>query len=600
MKMLTQSNSQIDHLSSPPDIIKEIAAKSEGYESIYRGEPECYAKVSSTLYREYAHIGAESLDLEIIQGKMLNGAKKLTYEIDDFEILIEIQHYGGRTNLIDFTTDYLIALFFACDGGPEKNGRVIRQKTETIKDLIKRPRNPRHRIKAQKTVFVIPPNGFIEPDKDDIVTIPAALKQPLLQYLREHHDISTETIYNDLYSFIKNQDIHRHAYVAFYSGFTFQNTGDDAETPEERQTAYQKAVAYYTDAIEHKPDMLEAYLNRGIVYNDMDNVDEALKNYNTVIQLSPNYTDAYYNRGFAYLDKEDLDSAIADFRKIIELNPEHAEAYYFRGLLYFIKEDFDRGIQDCNKAIQLQPNNASIYCARGNAYAEKGELDNAIKDYNIAIQLQPNNASFYNTRGNAYTEKGDFGNAIKDFDKAIQLNPNDTEAYNNRGNAYTEKGNFDNAIEDYNTAIKLQSDYTEAYNNRGIAYLTKGDFDNTIENCTKAIQLNPNDAQAYIIRGVAYTGKDDFDNTIKDLNKAMQLNPDDVQAYIIRGVVWLQLQEWEKAKSDLTIAQNMGEDIINAFYKGYPSIEDFEHENDTQLPPDIAALLTQPTDKEDE
>ena len=36
----------------------------------------------------------------------------------DFEILTELQHYGGKTNLIDFTTDYLIALFFACDGSP--------------------------------------------------------------------------------------------------------------------------------------------------------------------------------------------------------------------------------------------------------------------------------------------------------------------------------------------------------------------------------------------------------------------------------------------------------------------------------------------------
>ena len=220
MKTLTQSNSQIDDLSSPSDIVKEIQAKSDGYD-IYRGEPECYEKVSSTLYREYAHIGAESLDLEIIQGKILNEAKKLTYEIDDSEILIEIQHYGGRTNLIDFTTDPLIALFFACDGAPDKDGRLIRQKTEAIKDLIKRPRNPRHRVKAQKTVFVIPPNGFIEPDKGDIVTIPAALKQPLLQYLREDYGISTETIYNDLYSFIKNQSVHRDAYVAFYSGVTF-------------------------------------------------------------------------------------------------------------------------------------------------------------------------------------------------------------------------------------------------------------------------------------------------------------------------------------------------------------------------------------------
>ena len=305
MKTLTQPNSQVDDLSSLSDIIKEIQAKSDGYD-IYRGEPECYEKVSSTLYREYTSIAAESLDLKVIQDKILSEAKKLTYEIDDSEILIEIQQYGGRTNLIDFTEDSLIALFFACDGAPDKDGRVILQKTEAIKDMIKRPRNPRHRIKAQKTVFVIPPKGFIEPDPNDIITISASLKQPLLQYLRKHYKISTETIYNDLYSFVKNQDIHRSAYAAFYSGLTFQNTGNEAKHPEEKQTAYEKAIVHYTDALERKPDLLEAYVNLGRVYSNIKEMDKVLENYDTAIRLDPNYADAYYNRGGAYAFKEDL------------------------------------------------------------------------------------------------------------------------------------------------------------------------------------------------------------------------------------------------------------------------------------------------------
>jgi len=49
---------------------------------------------------------------------------------DDFEILTKLQHYGGKTNLIAFTTDSFITLFFACDRYPKKNGRVILVKRE--------------------------------------------------------------------------------------------------------------------------------------------------------------------------------------------------------------------------------------------------------------------------------------------------------------------------------------------------------------------------------------------------------------------------------------------------------------------------------------
>lgn len=594
MKMLTQSNSQIDHLSSLPDIIKEITAKSEGHEYIYRGEPECYAKVSSPLYREYAHIGAESLDLEIIQEKMLNEAKKLTYEIDDSEILIEIQHYGGRTNLIDFTTDYLIALFFACDGAPDKDGRVIRQKTETIKDLIKRPRNPRHRIKAQKTVFVIPPNGFIEPDTGDIVTIPAALKQPLLQHLREHHDISTETIYNDLYSFIKNHDIHRSAYVAFYSGLTFQNTGDDTEIPEERQTAYQKAVAYYTNAIELKPDMLEAYLNRGIVYNDLNKVDEALENYNIAIQLDPNYKDAYYNRGFTYLDKEDLDNAIKDYTAAIQLEPNLAEAYYNRGIAYAAKDMVDKAVIDYGSAIKLNPHHAEAYNNRGIAYGRKNKLDNAIQDFNMAIQINPDHTEAYYNRGIAYANKNDFDNAIADYTIAIKLRPDSDDPYYNRGIAYFNKGEFNNAITDYTTAARINPRHASTYYNRGNAYLIKGDFEKAITDYSMMIKLNRCDAKVYNNRGLAYSQKREFDLAITDYNTALELNPQFAPSHYNRGEVWLRQKEWDKAKSDLTTAKKMGLDIITSFNNDYASVEDFEQKTSIQLPEDIAEMLTPP------
>ena len=71
----------------------------------------------------------------------------------------------------------MVALFFACDGHHDKDGRVILQKADEIQGMIKYPRNPRHRVAGQKSVFVRHPKGFIEPHKDNIVIIPASLKK---------------------------------------------------------------------------------------------------------------------------------------------------------------------------------------------------------------------------------------------------------------------------------------------------------------------------------------------------------------------------------------------------------------------------------------
>ena len=338
------------------ETISEIEEKSAFGNYIFRGEPEKHeekphcGKVSSNLWRKYG-LSMESFDIEVVQMEMLNGAKKHMGELpqdfsgestgflnviqvddpDDFEILTKIQHYGGKTNLIDFTTDYFIALFFACDGHHNKEGRVILQDFGEIRDMINHPRNPRHRVIAQKSVFVRPPKGFIIPNEDDIVTISADLKQWILQHLRKYHGISKETIYNDIYGYIRNQGIHGQAYTWFYQGVACQKRGSKVTIPKESQKEYEESIKHYTQATQSKPDFLEAYYNRGVVFATTGNYDDAIADFDVTIGFNSYDADAYNQRGIAYYKLKKYKEAIADYTKATQLKPDLADAYYNRG-----------------------------------------------------------------------------------------------------------------------------------------------------------------------------------------------------------------------------------------------------------------------------
>ena len=202
-----------EKISKIREKISEIEEKSASGDYIYRGEPKRHKKVSSTLYRQYEDdIEAKHFDIEVAQEQMLEDAKDYIHEKDKIEILTQLQHYGGKTNLIDFTTDYLIALFFACDGFPNKSGRIILlgESAGDKQDHSRRNlRNIINRVRDQKSIFVRPPKGFIEPEQCKVINIPKCLKQPMLDHLEKYHGISTKTIYNDLHGFIKVQHLHQ-------------------------------------------------------------------------------------------------------------------------------------------------------------------------------------------------------------------------------------------------------------------------------------------------------------------------------------------------------------------------------------------------------
>ena len=87
----------------------------------YRGQSNEGWEIRCSLFRENLLLNEEKLNNEILNRKpndFLNCNNSL-------EKLILMQHYGIPTRLIDVTTNPLVALYFACQGNPDKDGVVF-------------------------------------------------------------------------------------------------------------------------------------------------------------------------------------------------------------------------------------------------------------------------------------------------------------------------------------------------------------------------------------------------------------------------------------------------------------------------------------------
>ena len=204
------------------------------------------------------------------------------------------------------------------------------------------------------------------------------------------------------------------------------------------------------------------------------NHKDAVEAFNKAIKLNPQYVEAYHNRGAMYDILGNQQQAIKDYDKAIKLNPQYALSYFNRGVTYGELGNYQQAIKDYDKAIELNPQEALVavyYYNRGLAYSNLGNYHQAIKDYDKVIELNPQEAKAYIKRGIAYYDLGNQQQAIKDYDKAIKLNPQYALSYFNRGVTYGELGNYQQAIKDLIIAARLgNKTVQDFFKSKGLAW----------------------------------------------------------------------------------------------------------------------------------
>ena len=389
-------------------LTNDIMAKATTGSYIFRGENKDHGRITSSLYREYRHSDIlDHLDIGEIQQIELSAAFQHGGEDDEpHHLLHMLQHHRGKTNLIDFTEDCLIALFFACDGKMRKDGRIIFLERAKHQDNITKPSRPVNRVIAQKSIFFEAPIGYLDLDEFEQIEVPSVLKPYLLDLLRDVHGITGANIYNDMHGYVTRRELTTQTLQTVAEGLRLQQNGD-----------YEKAVDKFTDAIRVNRDNPAPYVYRATAHYHLGLLDQSIADNDKAIDLYPQLPVPYNNRGNAHAAKGNHQEAIADYTKAIGIDPGFANAYNGRGVIRYLNSDPDHSYRNVHGIIRYQ----------------NDELDRAIRDFDRAIRHDPQLAIAYCNRGLALRWREGSQPAIDDFSTAIELDRNLAVAYYNRG-----------------------------------------------------------------------------------------------------------------------------------------------------------------------
>ena len=191
---------------------------------IFRGEPALYPNVTSTLARRWRTADPSALKA-IGESNFQNASQYLQgprnfdtpeelerYKLDVFAL---IQHMGGATNLVDFTEEPWVALFFACadtlqPGHSHTVGRIWAFDQNVVRDDVEVAKlshlvdlEPNGRWARQAGIVVVPTSGVVpEEHLREVALIPAEHKIELNDFLTAI-GLTAPTIYGDIDGYIR-------------------------------------------------------------------------------------------------------------------------------------------------------------------------------------------------------------------------------------------------------------------------------------------------------------------------------------------------------------------------------------------------------------
>lgn len=226
-----------------------------------------------------------------------------------------------------------------------------------MEQCLQKPSNPQNRIIAQKSVFIKPPKGFIEKNLSPRISIvPKEDKHYILKGLQIFHNISAETIYNDLQGFITRQKNRQElcgVHDAFHRGLNHHLKADRKKKKKKKKKHYDKALMFYDQALTDKSTYHRAYNKKGLIHFTRGKLGEAKQCFERALSYSPNteppdrvIAESYRGLGLINDGEGSVDGAIFYYDAAIERYPDYYEAYMDRSAAYFKKGDQENALKD--------------------------------------------------------------------------------------------------------------------------------------------------------------------------------------------------------------------------------------------------------------
>ncbi|MCF8068438.1 MAG: tetratricopeptide repeat protein [Desulfobacterales bacterium] len=221
----------------------------------------------------------------------------------------------------------------------------------------------------------------------------------------------------------------------------------------------ESALASFKKISRDSPFYQDAIIHIAYLYNELGQVENAVKYLNEELEIAPDNIDLMLYLGSFYEDTDEFEKAETILKKGIKLEPENVRMHFRLGVIYDKWGRKDASIAAMKEVLKIDPAHANAMNYIGYTYADMGKnLDEAEQLIIEALKQKPDDGYITDSLGWVYYKKGDYDKAVLYLLKAFELVPDDPTILEHLGDAYLKKNDHDQALEFYKRSLDNRED----------------------------------------------------------------------------------------------------------------------------------------------
>jgi tetratricopeptide (TPR) repeat protein len=156
----------------------------------------------------------------------------------------------------------------------------------------------------------------------------------------------------------------------------------------ERANRVDEAVEEYRQAISHYPHLREAHDALGFYYQRHGLLAKAAEEFRVVANLEDDFL-SHFNLGYILLELSRYDEGLAAFQRCLAIEPNDAATHYEIGYIYFLQGSYRAALEQLQSPLRHYPEDWEVYNLIGSCWLRLGDYDEALNSFAEALHLAP-------------------------------------------------------------------------------------------------------------------------------------------------------------------------------------------------------------------